>query len=223
MRSDTSRRRLIILICAAGLAILTVIGFGIYGLLIGPPDKNVPVSSDPTPTVTTSPNDATTTPNDLLALPKTTDPVVYARAVADALFTWDTLSGRMPVEYGQPIITDADPSGYETNGLVTDLSNYLPTTEVWQQLRQYRTTQSLSIDDAFVPESWPAIAADAGNQIAKGTVAVTIEGTRHREGFGFGQPAVSDHPIAFTIFLICPPTADRCHTLRLSLPDSPLK
>ena len=155
MRSDTSRRRLIILICAAGLAIFTFIGFGVYGLLIGPPDKNVPVSSDPTSTVTTSPSDATTTPNELLALPKTTDPVVYARAVADALFTWDTLSDRLPVEYGQPIITDADPSGYETDGLVTDLSNYLPTTEVWQQLRQYRTTQSLSIDDAYVPESWP--------------------------------------------------------------------
>ena len=68
-----------------------------------------------------------------------------------------------------------------------------------------------------------AVAQAQPGQIAPGTTAVTIEGTRHRSGVWNGQPVTSEHPVSFTVFVVCPPTYPTCHVLRLSQLDNPLR
>ena len=87
-------------------------------------------------------------------LPETNDAVPYAREVANALFTWDTMSGLTPRDYANVLIADADPSGIETGGLITDVATYLPADDVWAQLRQYETRQWLEVYGIQVPGSW---------------------------------------------------------------------
>lgn len=225
MSSESSSRRLLVMAVIGGIVLVTLIGVGIYGLIVGPPDHD----HQSTPTTTTPSESTPSGPSrpasweDLPALPDTGDPIRYASAVAEALLTWDTMSGLAPIDYARPVIVGADPSGYETPGLVSDVANFLPTDAVWQELRHYSTRQTATVDAAFVPDSWDSIAASASaGELSEGTVAVTVEATRHRAGEWFDRPATSDHPITFTVFVACQPTFDRCHTLRLSLPDQPL-
>ncbi|MGH8881824.1 MAG: hypothetical protein ACRD0P_31495, partial [Stackebrandtia sp.] len=139
------------------------------------------------------------------------------------LFTWDTMSGLTPEDYANPVLVDADPTGAETNGLLADLERYLPTRQAWADMLEYRTRQTLTVTTAYIPASWHRIERDNPKRLADGTTAVTIEGIRHRYGTWLGEPHTSDHEVAFTIFLTCPPTHDRCHTLRLSRLDNPLR
>lgn len=140
-----SRRRLVILLLAVGIVGAVVVAIGLYGLIAGPggrePDGTAAPSAPatPTPTVTGSPGE----PEALPRLPQTSDAVRYARAAAEALFTWDTLGGHTRDEYLGVLLADADPSGYEAAGLAADLRGYLPSAEVWQQLREYGTVQHL--------------------------------------------------------------------------------
>ena len=113
------------------------------------------------------------------------------------------------------ILAFADPTGYETPGLYQDLSGYFPTKDQWSILRDYRTAQSLEISTLGVPESWPAIAAESANEIADGTVAVTITGTRTRTGGWNGEQSAKTYPVEFTMFVSCPESG-RCSVLRLS-------
>lgn len=54
-------------------------------------------------------------------------------------------------------------------------------------------------------------------------MAYTVEGTRHRTGVWFDEQVASEHPVAFTMFLSCPPATDRCVLLRVSQQDNPLR
>lgn len=221
-RTRLSGRPPLIIVSVAAVVLTVLIGVGVYGLVRGPaePSNSRPADSADTSAQPEPPtSSARTVPQ---ALPRTADPVRYARSVAEAVFTWDTMSGLMPAGYASVVIADADPSGYETNGLVSDLANYQPTTETWQQLRAYRVTQSLTIERAYVPSSWPGIVASAGDQLTPGTVAVTIEGVRHRAGVWYGKHVTADHDVSFTVFVACRPAFDRCHVLRLSQLDNPL-
>lgn len=225
--SPLNRSRLLAMIVGAVVVLVALIGAGIYGLARGPgqPDHSTHADHDALPGQTPASSESVVRPmhtQEVSVLPKTTDPVAYARAVAEAVFTWDTGSGLRPADYASVVIAGADPSGYETNGLVADLTGYLPTDQTWQQLRDYRTAQSLTIHDAYVPDVWAGIVASAGDQLAAGTIAVTIDGTRHRTGTWFGDTETSTHDVTFTVFVGCPPMFDRCHVLRLSRLDDPL-
>lgn len=218
-----SRRRLIISLIAAGLILLILAGVGIYGLITGPtqsvPDRDAPRTS---PTVPQAPGEEPGAPV-LSSLPRTNDPERYARAVALALFDWDTFTLLTPADHRAVLIEDADPTGTETPGLIADLDGYFPSASTWRDLAEYRTLQHLEIDRIYVPAQWEeAVAASAG-QIADGTIAYTIEGTRHRAGVWYEDPVTSAHPVAFTVFVSCEPVFDRCHLLRLSQLDNPLR
>jgi hypothetical protein len=215
--------RLIVIISIAAAVLAVVVGVGVYGLVRGPAEPSHSPSTASGDTAS-RPEPATSTATAAIpsALPRTSDPVRYARSVAEAIFTWDTMSGLMPADHASVVIADADPSGHETNGLVSDLATYLPTVETWQQLRAYRVTQSLRIEQAYVPPSWPGIVASAGDQLGAGTVAVTIEGVRRRAGVWYDKPATAEHDVSFTVFVACRPAFDRCHVLRLSQLDNPL-
>lgn len=224
--SDARSRHRLTALIAGLLAIVVLAGIGVYGLLSGP--RTTSDTGDdsgntgPGPTAT-SPG-AQRTPPRLPTVPASDDPETFARNVAEALFAWDTASGFMPLDYTSVILTVGDPSGEEQAGLASDVAAYLPSRPAWLELRQYATTQHLRIDQAFVPQAWDTAVEQAQpGQLAPGTTAYTIEGTRHREGVWNDQPAASEHSVAFTVFIVCAPTYDTCHLLRLSQLDNPLR
>lgn len=217
------RRRLIITLTATALVVLTLAGIGIYGLVARPDQTPAPTSRSTVPAPPAPSSSGQPTLEALPGLPETNDSEQYAEAVAHALFDWDTFTLYTPADHRTVLIDDADPSGTETPGLVTDLHGYFPSTETWRDLAEYRTRQSLVIDRVFVPEQWDEAVAAANGQIADGTIAYTIEGTRHREGVWYDDPVESRHEVAFTVFVACEPVFDRCHLLRLSQLDNPLR
>lgn len=152
------------------------------------------------------------------------DPEQFARNVATTLFAWDTTTGLMPLDYTSAILAVGDPSGTEQAGLATDVAAYLPSRTAWQDLRTYATRQHLTIDRIYVPDAWGhAVTQAPKGQITPGTVAYTIEGTRHRTGTWNGEPVKSAHPVTFTVFITCAPTYTTCRVLRLSQLDNPLR
>lgn len=221
MRNLTGRQLAFV---AATVLVLSMLVAGVYGLVRGrggPPSESVAQDSHPIAANRETAEVATTLED--RALPHTTDAVVYARAIAIVLFDWDTAVGLLPSDYTAPVLADADPSGEETPGLITDVAAYLPTVEQWLDLGSMQVIQTLVVADAYVPASWPNAIEQARGHLRPGTTAVTIIGTRHRSGVWNGEPAKSSHPVAFTVFVACPPAFDRCRVLRLSQLDNALR
>ncbi len=224
--SPSGKPRLIAF-AVAGALMLVMAGVGIYGLVTGPrttdtttPATHAPTITRSTPTGSPSPPAASTLPT----VAASSDPVVFARNVATALFTWDTATGLMPLDYSSVILEVGDPSGEEQAGLASDVATYLPSREAWVQLRQYATAQTITVEHAYVPDAWDdALEQAQPGQLADGTIAVTVEGTRHRTGVWNDAPVTSDHDVAFTVFVVCAPSHDTCHLLRLSELDNPLR
>lgn len=222
-----SRRRLTVIIAAA-LAVLILAGIGIYGLITGPATPSAdPPPAPSAPTETSTPGQ----PAGLPEIPATRDPERFAGAVAEALFTWDTGSGWMPLDYTNTLIAVADPSGVEQAGLAADIATYLPNREAWVELRKHQTRQWIEITDLYVPAAWAEAEAQAQpGQLVPGAIAYTVEGIRHRDGVWNGETVTAQFEVSFTIFLACPPArgqgaADRgeaCYLLRLSMLDHPL-
>ncbi|AQP49633.1 hypothetical protein NYE39_01705 [Janibacter sp. FSL W8-0316] len=230
--SDARSRRRLIALLAALVAVVVLAGVGVYGLLTGPPPTSDRGADDeggtsPGPVVTTPGEPTPTGIPSLSALPEveaSDNPETFARNVATALFAWDTASGLMPLDYSSVVLAVGDPSGAEQAGLASDVAAYLPTRDAWVELRQYATAQHLTIDNTFVPDAWETAVEQAQpGQLAEGTVAYTIEGTRHRTGVWNDEQMTSEHPVAFTVFIVCGPTYDTCHLLRLSQLDNPLR
>ncbi|MEP9362184.1 hypothetical protein ABLE68_04390 [Nocardioides sp. CN2-186] len=221
MRNLTRRQIAVIL---GGVLAVATFAVGIYGLVRGPD------SAAPTP-APQSGGAAETIPEAAApvvtledrALRHTNDPVTYARAVATALFDWDTSLGFLPTDYTAAVLADADPSGEETPGLISDVATYLPTVEQWLDLGAMEVRQTIAIEDAYVPETWTAAVDQAHGHLRPGTTAVTVTGTRHRTGVWNGETAESSYPVSFTVFVACEPSFDRCHVLRLSQLDKPLR
>ena len=216
-------RRLMILLVVGAAVLAVLVGVGLYGLLLAP-------RSDPSPgnTAGDPPGASTSTPSPTSSTPpvvrESDDPETFARALATALFAWDTATEFGPNAYAQVIVDVGDPSGNETAGLASDVRTYLPTADAWAQLRTMQTRQWLDINDVFVPDEWAtALEQAAEGQILPGTVAYTITGIRQREGIHGTEPVTSSHEVAFTVFITCEPTFDTCRALRISELDNPLR
>lgn len=220
---------MIVVLAVVGVVVLATIGVGIYGLVRGP-GHNATSQHGSTSTGTSSStgsghSDGTSsTPSGPApaVLPKTDNPVTYARAVAAALFDWSTTTGYAPSDYTSPVLADADPSGEEIGGLISDVASYEPTDTQWTQLATMKVVQHLTITSAKVPSLWSQALAEARGQLRAGTTAITIAGVRHRTGVWYGQPASTTEPVSFTIFEACSPSWPHCHTLRLSQLNDPL-
>jgi hypothetical protein len=217
-------RRQVALIVAA-VAVLVALGVGIYGLITGPRSAGSAVaqahsSASKAPQPAADSTEADPTHQDL---PHTNDPIAYARAVASALFDWDTAAGFVPADYQAPVLADADPSGEETSGLITDVATYMPTLNQWLELGAMDVTQTLTIASTQVPTTWAGAVQQAHGELRPGTTAVTIVGTRHRNGIWNGEASSTSGPVSFTVFVACPPAFERCHVLRLSQLDNPMR
>ena len=213
------RRRLIIAVTAAGLVLVSLVGVGLYGLVRTP--AHIPATSVVSSITVANPSPTVGVPLD--GLPHTDNPVTYAGAVAQALFNWDTMSGFAPANYQSVISADADPAGIETSGLVNDLAAYYPTDAQWQQLRTYKTVETVTIQRIYIPKAWGQAVASNPSTARSGTTAVTLDTVRYRTGSWFGTPATSSDPASFTIFMTCRPTFPLCHILRLSGLNTALK
>lgn len=121
------------------------------------------------------------------------------------------------------ISEDADPSGVETAGLISDLAVYFPTDSQWQQLRLYDTAQTLTLDRVYIPTAFGRIVAAHPTALRPGITAVTVTGVRHRTGSWYGTPTSLSEPVSFTLIMACSPTFPSCHILRLSRLNTPLK
>ena len=224
--ADRRRRRLLIAATAGGLALLILVGVGVYGLLRGPATPEPETVDRPSPSVTANPGRPETPAPE--AVSPLGGPEAFARNVATALFTWDTASGYGPADYAQVLADVAHDS--EADALVADVRAYLPTAEAWAQLRQYATREWLTIDTAVIPDAWQtAVEQATPGQIPAGATAYTITGTRHRDGTWGTESVEASRPVAFTVFLVCtPPIPGRgssglCEVLRLSELDNPLR
>jgi hypothetical protein len=224
---EPRRRRLLISLIAGGLALLTLIGVGVYGLLRGPADATGTTDAPPV-AATSTPTDAPKVGAGPVKVTQLAKPEEFARAVATALFTWDTTSGYGPADFAQPISDVA--STAEADALASDVRAYLPTTQAWTHLRPYQTRQWLTINTITVPRAWEtALAQAAPGQIPAGTTAYTITGTRHRAGTWGTTPTDAKRSVAFTVFVTCThPVPDRpgavmCSLLRLGELDNPLR
>lgn len=221
-----ARRRIITLI-TAGTTVLILVAFGVYGLAAGPtkpPEGASPAPTAMSPKVPSSPNASPSPPVPVVQpVQASRDPQTFAGNVAHALFTWDTTTGLMPLDYTAALLAVGDPTGAEQAGLAADIATYLPTRQAWTDLRQYATTQSLTIDSIQVPASWgEALAHAHPGQLPEGATAYTIHGTRHRSGTWNGQPTTAERDVSFTVFIACP-TGKPCSLLRLSQLDNPME
>jgi hypothetical protein len=212
-------RRVIIAITAAGVILAALVGVGLYGFIRSPAHPAADAGTARKPAASPSP----TTGLQPEALIHTGDPVTYAKAIARALFVWNTMSALSPQDYQSVVSEDADPSGMETSALVNDLAAYYPTDAQWQQLQRYKTAESLTFQRAYIPAAWGKSLASDPSTVRPGTTAVTIDAVRHRTGSWYRTPASTSDPVSFTVFVACQPTFPRCHILRLSGPNTPLK
>lgn len=209
------RRARAIAAIAAAVLLLAAVAAGVIGLL-GGPSPGVPTApATPPAAPSVSPHAA-----DPLRIPGSADPIPYARTVAQALFEWDAGSGLSPGDYRDAVLAHTGDGGSESNGLYHDVGGYLPAEDLWPLLREMSVRQRLEITSAVVPDGW----AEAAEHPLAGlhTVAVTIDGVRHRSGVWDGEDTTSESPVAFTLFLDCPP-GQGCMLLRLSRPDAPLR
>ena len=221
MSNVTGRQIMLLVACALALVAVAV---GIYGLVRGPGGTNATPLEDRSVHVEVvgKPADPVDTLQER-SLPHTTDPIAYARAVAESLFDWDTGAGFLPADYTAAVLADADPSGEETPGLLDDVVTYLPTVGQWLDLGAMEVVQSIEIEDAYVPDSWAAAVGQAHGLLRPGTTAVTITGSRNRRGVWNGEVSESSFRVSFTVFVACQPSFGRCHVLRVSQLDKPIR
>jgi hypothetical protein len=144
---------------------------------------------------------------------------VFTRTVAGLLFDWD--AGTDLGARAEALLGVGDPLGVETAGLDSDLYNYLPDDKTWAGLRRYQTRQHIENVRLSVPGVWGQ--AVASGMLDAGTVALTVDGTRVRQGVWGGQPSAHHTPVAFTVFMVCEPSYPQCFLLRLSGLDTPLR
>jgi len=217
---DQLRRRRII--GAAAAIVLLMLAATVYVVIRSGPQPQPHAASSSELSQPAPANPSTPAPATVPTLRSEADSTTFVRDVATSLFAWDTTSLTGRDAYLRQLASVADPGGEAVAGLMSDLDTYLPTATAWTTLAQYDTRQWLTIDAVTVPTQWAAALAQAGSALKPGTAALTVEGIRHRAGVWEGAPVSSEHPVAFTVFVVCAPTYPRCHLLRLSVLDKPL-
>jgi len=212
------RRRLVIAIVSSGVALIVLVGIGVFGLLRGP--DRAGQEARPTPAASASPTPTANTdqPPPILA---TTDPELFVRSVARALFNWDTRYRAGLSDWAQVVVDVADTD--EAPAVASDVRDYLPAAAMWQQLSTYGTRQWIEIESVTVPAEWAtALEQAAPGQIPQGSTALTVVGTRHRAGTWNTDALRTERSVTFTVFVVCP-AEETCRLLRLSQPDRPLE
>lgn len=215
------RPRMLVL-AVAGVSVVLMLGAVVVAFNSRPSEPATP-SRASSPAVTSAAIGDAGIGSTTVRVPHAGDPRQFVRDVAIAIFAWDTRAASGPEELIEPFLKIADPTGESSPGLVSDLTGYLPTQEAWMDLRRYETRQRLDVTAVIAPKMWATAIDQADGELAPGTAAFTVKGTRHRSGTWEGRPVQSEHGVAFTVFVVCAPTYPSCHLLRLSRLDDPLQ
>lgn len=212
------RRRLVIAIVGSGIVLLVLLVIGVFGLLRGPVQANQPEHPAPEASVSVTPMASADRPQ---PMPVTSNPELFTRSVARALFNWDTRHQGDLSEWAQVLVDVAAVD--EAAAVASDVRGYLPGVESWKQLSSYGTRQWLELESVVVPDAWAtALKQATAGQIPRGAAAFTVVGTRHRAGTWHTEVIRTDRTVAFTVFVACP-GRDSCTLLRLSQLDRPLE
>jgi len=210
------RRRLVIAIAGAGIALIVLAAIGLVGLLRGP--AKVSQAELPAPTASALAVVPTDQPQPVL---ETSNPELFARSVAHALFDWDTRQDAGLADWAQVLVDVADVG--EAPAVAADVREYLPGAGMWQRLAAYGTRQWLDVESVTVPAAWAtALEQAAAGQIPRGAAALTVVGTRHRAGTWDSDLVRTERQVSFTVFVVCP-GQESCTLLRLSKLDHPLE
>jgi hypothetical protein len=217
MMQFVHRRRLTVALVSSGIALTTLASIGLFGLLQGHADADeTRPSASHTPDLLT-PAARTERPQTVLA---TSDAELFARDVAEALFTWDTRYEGDLSDWAQAVVDVADPD--EAAAVASDVRNYIPAVSMWDRLGTYGTRQWIKLDSVTVPDSWStALEQAAPGQIPPGASAFTVIGTRHREGIWRSKVIRTERSVSFTVFVVCSRDTP-CALLRLSQIDQSL-
>ncbi|KGJ71887.1 hypothetical protein GY21_19110 [Cryobacterium roopkundense] len=214
----THRRRLVIAIVSGGLALLILIVVGLFGLFRGPDKPSE--APRPTPVASASPT-PTANPEQPPPVLATTDPELFTRSVARALFNWDTRYHVGLSDWAQVLVDVADTD--DAPAVASDVRGYFPAAPIWQQLTTYGTRQWIEVESVVVPAAWStALEQASAGQIPPGTRAFTVSGTRYRAGTWNTQALDTERQVTFTVFVVCS-AEETCTLLRLSQPDRPLE
>ncbi|SEE47923.1 hypothetical protein [Jiangella alba] len=221
-RSAITRRHLAVALATIAVVSVLLVGLNRLGSDPDTTPPGQPVAPLPTTPTSPTPGEPSTAPG-LAQVPATNDAIPYARAIAEALFTWDTTTGLYPRDYAQVVLAESAPGNDETDELAADITGYLPANDVWDQLRTHQTSQRIEIYGAQIAAGWNTIVDNAHGQIPDGTTAITLRAYRHRDDVRGGTPDSTREKVTFTIILACPPrTEERCYLLRLSTLNDPL-
>lgn len=215
----------IILLVVSAAVLIALITIGAYGLIAGTGSSNNSTPPDETAKSSEILSSRPVSPlNRLKPVTATNNPEEFVSRVATALFTWDTGSGFMPLDYAATLLEVGDPSGHEQAGLAADIATYFPSREAWLQLRRYGTTQQIDIAEISMPLSWKeAVSQAKPGQLVPGVMAYTIDGVRMRGGEWEGKTESLSEPVTFTLFIACPPDGGDCYLLRISQLGNPLR
>ena len=217
-RTYTSRRRRLTLVVVL-VGSLTAVLFILSGILIATTDS----AHAPNQRPNQAPEPLTSPPSGEPSSAGHDEARAFAIEAAQMVFDWDTTTSSNTDGYFARLVAIADPGGVESDGLVADLTTYLPNPEAWRELRAYETRQWLEVTSAMVPSTWEATAREGeAYGLERGTTAYTITGIRHRAGTWNGEPVTSRHRVSFTVFILCVPREPSCYLLRLSRLDHPL-
>ena len=211
-----AHRRRLISVIGSGIVLTVLLVVGLYGLLWAGPGGNEPTQPQEASMSLRAPVLAAR-PRPIL---ETSDPAEFAIRVARALLTWDTRYTGDSSKWEQVVVDAADAA--EAVAVASDVRAYLPAPSMWKRLAAYGTRQRFELQSLRLPSTWStALEQATPGQIPSGAAAVTVVGTRHREGLWKTEDVRTTRAVAFTVFAVCP-QGHSCKLLRLSLPDRPL-
>lgn len=149
-------------------------------------------------------------------IPATSDPDVYARAIAGLVFGMDTRRLE-PGDYRDVLMGEADPSLSATGraDLARMLTERIPTTEQWARMRANQQWSEWVSLDILVPGSWEQVVVSG--QAEPGWAFRNVSGvqTTHYLEDGAAQTASRERTI--TIGMRCPADGAEVDRCRLNL------
>lgn len=150
------------------------------------------------------------------AIPATSDPDDYARAIAGVVFGMDTRRLE-PGDYRDTLMGEADPSLSATGraDLARMLTERIPTTEQWARMRANQQWSAWVNLDVHVPGSWEQVVISG--QAEPGWAFRNVSGAQTTHYLEDGATRTTSRERTITIGMRCPAAGAEVDRCRLNL------